>query len=255
MKHILKEGVRSKFEKGIVSKVELIEYDGKKYVLRTFKSKKKADYYSSILKKLKKYKFTPKILYQNKRQVLFEFIEGRDCKESDASRAAYQVGKICAAINKLKNLESYNLNRKFNTFLNLIERRNVISKTDAKSARNLYKMLYRKLKPKIALDANDVYAENFRIVHGKLYLVDVEAIRPTIKGYGIIKGFNRWFQKSKQQKDFLKGYNSIGNTKFLTEDYLKFANLFFYARSIALRLMFNNSPHGIDVDRLLKLLK
>tara|TARA_Y100000310_G_C20550154_1_gene747657 strand:+ start:70 stop:858 length:789 start_codon:yes stop_codon:yes gene_type:complete len=255
MKQIIKEGTRSKFEGGTVSKIELVEYGGQKYVLRSFKSKKKADYYASILKKLKKYGFKPKVLYQNKKQMLLEFIRGRDCRESDASKAAYQVGKICAAVNKIKNSEGYNLNKKFNIFLNIIEKKKVLPKTKIKSARILYKILYEKLKPKIVLDANDIYAENFKIVKGKIYFVDVEAIRPTLKGYGIVKCFNRWFQKPSQQKEFLKGYNSIGDSKFLTKDYIKFVSLFFYIRSIALRLMFNNLPHRVDLSRLLKLLK
>ena len=254
MKKILSEGKITKFEKGVASSVYLIEYGNEKYVLRTFKSKKEADFYLGIMKKLNKFGFFPKVLKNKGRKVLFEYIQGRDCKDSDSKIAANQVGIICAVVNKLKTNKEYNLDKQFKKFINKIEKSKILSRTQVKIARELYYTLSKSVKPKITLDANDVYAENFRINKGKIYMVDIEAIKPILKGQGIMKGFNKWFKTPKAQKEFLKGYNSIGNSKFLTKDYIKFANLFFYTRQIAIRIIFKGKPDEANVEKLKRLL-
>lgn len=254
MEKILSEGKITKFEKGVASSVYLVKHNKEKYVLRTFKNKKEADFYINIMKKLNKFGFFPKVLKNKGRKVLFEYIPGRDCKNSDSKVAANQVGMICATINKLKTDKKYNLDRQFKKFINKIEKSKILSMAQAKTARELYYSLSKSTKPKIALDANDVYAENFRINKDKIYMVDIEAIKPILKGQGIIKGFNKWFKTSKTQEEFLKGYNSIGNSKFLTKDYIKFASLFFYTRQIAIRIIFKNKLDEANVRKLKRLL-
>ena len=88
----LKEGTIKSLDGGDTKHTFLLTYETKKYILRKFSSKKDANYYLSICKKLLKYNFLPKFYYQSGRKVLFEYIEGRDCNKKDASRAGtYQV--------------------------------------------------------------------------------------------------------------------------------------------------------------------
>src|SRR3989338_7736052 len=102
MKHVLKKGEISNLEGGDSEETFLVTYLGKKFVLRKYETVKEANYYASIHKKLEKYDILPKLHYKEKNKLLFEYIEGRDCKKRDALKFAYQVGRICGAINSLK---------------------------------------------------------------------------------------------------------------------------------------------------------
>ena len=95
-----KEGAVKSLEGGDTKHTFLLTYRDKKYILRKFSSKKDADYYLSICKRLLKHNFLPKLHYQKGKSCLFEYIEGRDCNKLDASRIARQVGRICGVINK-----------------------------------------------------------------------------------------------------------------------------------------------------------
>lgn len=115
--------------------------------------------------------------------------------------------------------------------------------------------LKKKVHPKIKLDANDVYPENFRLRKRKVYLVDIEAIRPLFKGQGIAKSFVRWFKTPKQREKFKEGYASVNSINFLTGDYLKFLYLNFFIRSIAIKLRLNTKLNPEDLKRLNLLLE
>jgi len=254
MKEILKEAKIIKFEKGVASSVYLVEHNNEKYVLRQFKTKKDADFYIGIIKRLKKFEFFPQVINNQGKKVLFEYISGRDCKESDSIKVAKQIGLICACINNLRTNKKYELDSRFKKFIKQLEKSKIFSKDESKKAIELYSSLKKEVKPKIVLDANDVYADNFRINKGKIYFIDIEAIKPILKGQGIMKGFNKWFKTKKAQNEFLKGYNSTGNSNFLTEDYIRFANLFFYVRQIAIRDMFKEKQDRKNVEKLKRLL-
>ena len=81
----------------------------------------------------------------------------------------------------------------------------------ASNIKNLYISLKKKINPSIKLDANDVYPENFRLRNGKVYLVDIEAIKPLFRGHGIAKSFVRWFKTLEQRKKFKEGYSQNFN--------------------------------------------
>jgi len=222
MKNILKKGKITKLEGGDSEETFLIKHKGRKFVLRIYETEKEANYYDLIYKKLEKYNIFPKLYYKEKNKLLFEYIEGRDCKKSDALKVAFQVGRICALINglnikkrlfKLKPLRhAINIFRKNKSFkeyqLNQIERR--------------YDRLKNNSHQPIALDFDDVYPQNFRLRKGKIYLVDIEDINYKFKGAGIAKSFIRWFRTPKQRLNFRRGYESIVSMKFLSKKYLQF---------------------------------
>lgn len=251
----MKEGVVKKLEGGDTNHTFLLTHDNKKYILRKFSTKKEADYYIKICKKLSKHGFLPKIYYQKGRRALFEYIEGRDCNKEDAARVAGQVGRICGQINKLNNEVKYDSDKRFYSYVATLKREKLIDGKKELSVKNMYFSLKKKLRPKIALDANDVYPENFRLRKGKVYLVDIEAIKPLFQGHGIAKSFIRWFKTPEQRRKFKQGYHSIRSINFLTEDYLKFLYLNFFVRSIAIRLRLKVELNQRDIERLNLLLE
>lgn len=227
MKHILKRSKISKLSGGDSEETFLVEYGRDKFVLRVYETIKEADYNSLIHSKLKKYGFLPKLFYQEKNKLLFEYIEGRDCKKSDALKVAEQVGKICARINQLKIKGSKYAEKNIVSCLQLLKDYRFINEKQKEFLEKKYFELKKKSKPKISMDFDDIYPENFRLRDGKVYLVDFEGFEPKIKGRGIGKGFLRWFRTPAQRKRFKKGYSSVTSSRFLTEDYLQFLYLCF----------------------------
>lgn len=249
------EGTIKSLEGGDTKHAFLLTYENKKYILRKFSSKKDADHYLSICKKLLKHHFLPKYYHQKGKDVLFEYIEGRDCNKKDASKVAGQVGEICGFVNKLNNKIQYNADKRFFSYIEDLKKANMINKEKASKIKSLYISLKKKVKPKIKLDANDVYPENFRLNKGKVYLVDIEAIKPLFQGHGIAKSFIRWFKTPKQRKKFKEGYKSVNSIKFLTEEYLQFLYLNFFMRSIAIKLRLKTTLNPQDIIRLNSLLE
>jgi|SRR3989344_2342992 len=254
MLKLLNEGIISNLEGGDTKHTFLLRHQNNKYVLRIFKNKATASYYITICKKLLKYNFLPYIYCQHGKKVLFEYIEGRDCNKQDASSVAAQVGRICAWINKLKNTSPYDADKRFFSYITTLKIKKLVDIEKASDIKKLYLSLKKKVRPKITLDANDVYPENFRLRNGKVYLVDIEAIKPLFMGHGIAKSFIRWFKTPKQREKFKEGYRSVSSLQ-LTNDYLQFLYLNFFIRSIALKLRLHTPLNLPDVFRLNRLLE
>ena len=248
MKDVLKNGKISKLTGGDTGHAFLLEYEGKKYVLRKFEDEKVAEYYFELCKKLEGQGFLPHIYYKEGKNIIFEYIEGRDCNKKDAVKVAFQVGKICSLINKIDSDENYSLDERFVSYLKDLKDNNFIDSNESSIAIKIYHDLKKKINPKIVMDANDVYPENFRLRGGAVYLVDIEAIKPMIKGFGVAKSFVRWFRTPKQRENFKKGYESVQPISFLTEGYLKFLYLNFLARSVSIKIRLKTKLNPKDIE-------
>ncbi len=255
VKEVLSNGKVSKLKGGDSDETFLVRYGRNKFVLRIYKTNKEADYYSLIHKRLSRYKFLPKLCYKEKNRLLFEYIQGRDCKKSDALKVAYQVGRICAAINQLKISDIYGQKiYSFKHAINIINRHRFFSEDDIIRLRKRYLELKSKANLKMAIDFDDVYAENFRIRKGKVYLVDIEGFERKFKGAGVAKSFLRWFKTPKQRAKFKRGYESIASMKFLKDNTLQFLYLNFIIFNIIYRLKRQKEMNRKDVNRLLTIL-
>ena len=251
MKHLLKKGKISVLlsddnDAGWSGEVHLVEYEKEKYVVRRAKTLAKAKYYEKISNQLEKYEFLPKFLGRFGKDVLYEYIEGRDLRKKESASVIKQVGAISAQINKIESKGPINL--RFNTqiketttgiFKKINKKvRPLLSEEKAKVIKRLYNKLRKEVNPKITLDSNDINPNNFRLRKGKVYFVDVEAIKPRIKGFGIGKAFTKWFKKLQERKAFIDGYNSVSTTKFLTERYIDFIFLNFLVQELNYTCMF-----------------
>ena len=254
MMRILKQAEITRTKLGDSGQTFLVKYKDKKFILRRCNNKKEADFYISIYKKLKKYNLLPKVIDRNKENILFEFIEGRNCRMNDGKKVIYQIGKICAYINKI-GFRKFDINKKaFYNLRTLLDKR-IINKEKFEEIKEFYNKLKRKIKPKVAIDPNDIYPENFRLRRGKVYFIDIEAIKPRLKGQGIAKAFIRWFKTSKQKEEFKRGYNSVSSIKFLTEDYLRFCYLNFLLQTIGIKLRKGREFNKEDLKTINLLLK
>lgn len=253
MKNILSKGKISELvsdsgKKGWSGEAHLIKYNGKKFMLRKAQTIERAKKYQQISKRLEKSKILPKFLGRSGQNVLYEYIEGRDLKDKESLKVIKQIGKISAHINKI-NLKGKSDKFRFyrqvkeattgifkenKNYVPAINKKTkpLLTKKKAKKIMNLYAYLKKKTKPIIMLDMNDANPSNFRLRKGNIYFVDVEAIKPRIKGYCIGKAFTKWFKTTQQKKAFLKGYNSVLSTNFLTEPYLDFIYLNFLVQEI-----------------------
>ncbi|MDP3882283.1 MAG: hypothetical protein Q8Q31_05390 [Nanoarchaeota archaeon] len=250
MKHIIHKGNISKLRGGDSEETFLVRYCGKKFVLRIYEDRKTADYYVKVHKKLSKHGFLPALYYQEKNKILVEYIEGRNCKKSDALKVAAQIGKICALINQLRIKENRQKEKEISHLLHRIESNGLITDKESDYLENKYNLLKIKVKPKLAIDFDDVYPENFRLRRGKVYLVDLEGFETKIMGSGIGKAFLRWFKTSKQRRKFRRGYASIASARFLTKEYLQFLYLNFTISIIAYKVKRNQKINPRDRDRL-----
>ncbi|MEK6909274.1 MAG: hypothetical protein AABX23_04450 [Nanoarchaeota archaeon] len=225
MKNILKNGKISVLTsddggEGWSGEVHLLTYEGRKYVLRKYKTLKRAKYFEEISHKLEKYGFLPKFLGRVGKDVLYEYIEGRDLIKKESKSVIYRVGKICAYINKIKVNGS--VTRRFEKNLNEVRKAKLLPKEEIERVEKIYQFLLKKTKPIFTLDANDLHGSNLRLRNGNVYLVDIDSIAERPKLFAIGKAFFKWFKKPKEQKQFRKGYSSISSTQFWDEKYQDF---------------------------------
>ena len=279
MKHILEEGQLSillpEGEGGALSgEVHLVKHNGKKYVVRRCSNLSKAKYYESISEKLEQNGFLPKFLGRFGKDVLYEFIEGRDLRRDEKSFVFEQLGEIGAFVNKQEITANPNL--KFNKTLRelvsgkyiaspkvLMRRkrsqirkkpRSVLSSKEASEIKKLYFYLMKDTKAQIRMDISDFVPGNFRIRKGKVYLVDIESIKPAIKGMGVAKCF-RGFCNTKERKElFIKGYTNISSIDFLNEAYLDLCHLLFAVQALHFKVQVNRD-YKEDLEKIETLLK
>ena len=255
MKNILKEGRTKIFKRGDGGQTFLLTHKGKRYILRKCSTKKEADFYSSILKRLRKYDIMPKLYYQDKKNLILEYIQGRHVRKKDTLDVANQVGKICGIISKLKSKEKYNINQKFDYMLNILLKNKIINKNRKKKIKSYYIKQKKKINPKSIIDINDVHSENFKVRNGKVYFVDIEAIKPRIKGRGIIKALKKWFTTKEEEKAFLKGYNSTSSSKFLTPQYKEFLTFYFFVTDLGRKVKDKKKHNKKIVNNILSIIE
>lgn len=237
IKKILKEGkiksMSGETGVGSTGEAHLAILEGKKYLLRICSDNKTSRKYLAYYHKFKKYGFLPKLLEINGKYMLFEFIEGKMCDEEETSKTIYKVGRICAIINKFPAEKDYKIKKNFLEKLKEIKTKKIISKELAEKVKKEYNLLKKRVDLKYSLDAGDVTCDNFMVdTNGKVYFVDIEAIKSNIKGMGIAKAFSTWFKKEDEQKKFRKGYNSINSIKFYDKNYAKLVTLIFFINRI-----------------------
>jgi len=282
MKHILKEGeinlILTEKGGGLTNEVHLVKHNDNKYILRKCDSLKRAKGYELISKELERYGFFPKFLGRYGKDVLYEYIEGRDLGEKENVKLFKQVGEISAHINKLKGEIDYNKrflkqvkeivscnfsknkkveNRNLKNIHKGLDKRRIkplFTKEDSKEIIGLYNYLFRKSKPKMALDVNDMTPSNFRLRKGKVYLVDIEGIKPRIKGFGIAKGFLKWMKNEKSQEAFKQGYKKTSKNWFFEGYYADLCYLSFIIQTLNYKVQIGRN-YKTDILRLKKLLK
>jgi hypothetical protein len=258
MKHILKQGkvapIKPEQGGGLTQEVHLVTYDNQRYILRKCPDIKTADKYEKIYEALKGFNFLPELLWRDRTRMIFEYLPGRDCRISDALRVAQEVGTIAGAINSADiPFKNYDFDEKFFDKLEFLKRKRVLDFGKVEEVQDLYYELKRKAKPELSIDANDITNGNFRLSRGKLYFVDIEAIKPVPKGIGIAKAMLKWFKTPTQRERFFKGYNKYGDSSFLTPDYRDFVYLYFIVGNIYHRYSRNQiKPHNFErLDKLL----
>lgn len=274
MKHILKKGEITLLMPdeetggGLSGEVHLVTYDNKKYVVRRCIKISIAKEYENISKRFRKYKFLPKFLGRFGKDVLFEYIEGRDLTKIESLKSLEQMGKIAGYINKVKikgdvstrfnkqlkelSTGGYKLTPKEQIKLKRAKNKKfkvVLNGEQIKKIKRVYNLLKKKLNPTLALDINDVSPNNFRIdKRGKIYLVDIEGIKPRIKGFGFAKFFLKFGKTSQRKKAYLRGYKSVNSSGYLTEEYLDFIFINFYIQKI----LYNIKIFDKDYKKTLK---
>ncbi len=233
---ILKKGKISLLSKGrevgSTKEAHLAIFNGKKYLLRICPDRETAKRYISMYKKFKKYNFLPKLLEFKDNYILFEFIPGRNCYERENKETIYKIGKICGIINKFKAKNDFQESRRFFQKLNALKEKKILSNNKLDEIKECYSYFDKKIKLHGALDAGDVTNDNFIVKKGKVYFVDIEAIKENIKGYGIAKAFSSWFKEKSERDYFKKGYNKFNSFKFFNEDYMRFVTLIFLINRI-----------------------
>jgi hypothetical protein len=237
MEQIIKEGkaelIKPKETDSSYKEVYLLTYNHQKYILIKCGKKKTADRYEKNYNIFEKFGFFPELLWRDKTRLIFEYIPGRDCKMSDALQVAGDVGGIVGVINSIKiPIKQYNFDKNFFKKLNYIKKRHVLNSDKIKEIRDKYYELKSKANPILSIDAKDIKGDNFRLYNGKVYFVDIDAIRPALRGLGIAKAMLHWFKIPIERELFFKGYNKFSDSSFFTTDYRDFIFLYFIIKEI-----------------------
>lgn len=238
---------------GSTGEAHLAVLNKKKYLLRICKDNETAEKYFKYYNKFKKYNFLPRLLDKKDHYLLFAFINGEVCNHKETKKVIAQIGRICAIINKSK--EKWNCEEYFSKRIAKIEEKKILDRGRIDKVKELYLNLKTKVRIQTSLDANDVTNDNFIKKTGKVYFVDIEAIKPTIKGYGIAKAFFSWFKEEKEREYFREGYNTISPISFFNTNYMKLATLLFIVQR--LNFKFDKGERGIvklTIKKLDKLL-
>jgi hypothetical protein len=258
MNNIIKEGETSLLFPegeggGLTGETNLVKYHGQKFVLRKCETISKAKYYEHLSKKFEKFGFFPKLVGRVGKNVLFEYIDGRDLKgKGEKINYIEDIGKILGTINKfnfenkienlflkqVKECVSGNYHHSLKVWMarkkrNIRKRpKKVLTKKEAKEILKRFNEFKKKLNPKLVYECTDPLPGNFRVRKNKIYLVDIESIKPRYKGLGISKFLLEWGKTKSKQERFVKGYKSKNKIDFLTEEYKEFINLIFLVQRL-----------------------
>ena len=129
-----------------------------------------------------------------------------------------------------------------------------LSHAEAIRIKKLYSLLKRKAKPKITLNPADVVPGNFRLRNGRVYLVDVESVKPNFNGSGLAKFFLGWGKNPKRQKAFKSGYRSIASMSFINKAYKDLLYLNFSVTALHFKAQVIRDYTG-DLELIHKLIK
>jgi len=256
MKHALKKGkieilLPERDGGGLTGEVHTLEYEGQKFLLRRCQSLERAEHYEEMSRRFERYGFLPKYLGRVGRDVFYEFIEGRDLRNTERLDYIREVGRIISLINS-HNFEGY-YTYQLDIFLGELEtgrynnlgkvaiareKRDVrfkpgklISSEWRKRVENKLQELRSNKEIKIVYDCTDPTPPNFRVRKGKVYLVDIDSIKPCYKGMGVSKFFNQWGKTRGKREAFRRGY---GNKKmeFYSGEYRDFIDLNFLVKRL-----------------------
>jgi hypothetical protein len=233
--------------------------DGKnKYIVRKCNSDKKAESYEAFSKKLSKYKVVPKLIRRKDRDMIYQYLQGRDLEKKESLKIFEEIGKICAKFNKL-NAKNVEIDLPFDNQLNqletgdykkftskeMMEKRKrrpnerhdvrrikpLITKEEKEKIKNINKALFEKTKIKFCLDAVDVSPANFRLSGGNIYFVDIEGIRKTMMGVGLAKAMWGWAETKNQRQAIMRGYFSLSKQKS-SKEFLNLIKLHYIIQSL-----------------------
>jgi len=243
-------------EGGLTKETHLVKKGNEKYVLRICRDMETANLYEALSKKFEKYGFLPKLLKRQGKKLLYEYIPGRDLRKSDALKLAYQVGKIAGRISEtpFSGQEKIDFDERFYKELDYLIRKSIIDKQKAVHIKEKYKELRETINPKNCLEIVDPCPDNFRLSKGKVYLVDIHAIKIDMKGRSFAKTFMKWFKTKTQRKRFEEGYNSVSSMKFLTKNYLELVYLYHLVKNIAMKAR-DKRDYKTQLNKLNKILK
>ncbi len=240
---------------GFSGEAHLLKHEGKKYFLRKCLSQERAEGYLYLYNNLEKHGVFPKLLYGEGKTLLFEYLEGRDCRQEDGMKAAYDVGRIFGLVSQVPvNPDcKLNLDKTFFKDLEILFEKKIIDDIKFDKIKKIYALLRKKVDLKIVFDVSDCIPSNFRFSGDKLYLVDIESVKCRFKGRGIAKAFLRWFKKEEEREMFKKGYSSVAPADFMTKEYMQYSYLYYLVVNTIVKLQDgkNYSENLRDLDKLL----
>lgn len=260
---------------GLTGETHLVKHNNQKFVLRRCESISKAKYYEHLSEKFEKFGFLPKLIGRSGKNVLFEYIEGRDLK-GKGERIKYigEIGKILGIINKFKfESKTENLfckqirecvSGKYKPSLKVLIARKrrkirkkpkkVLTEKQAKSILKLFNKIKSKLKAKIVYECTDPMPGNFRVRKNKIYLVDIESIKPRYKGLGVSKFLLEWGKDPLKKRKFIEGYEKSNSLKFFNKEYKKFIDLTFLIQRLHFQVQ-TGKDYDLTLEKINRFIK
>jgi fructosamine-3-kinase len=224
-----------------------------KYVLRKYKDKKEADEDAYFSKKVGRLDIIPRFYGQDGKNLLFEYIEGRDLSKEESLDVFRQMGEISAKAHRIK-ADKFNLDKRFLRNLGYLKRKKTIDAGGYKKIKRAYLSLKQELKPTVTLDVADIIPDNYRInKNGKVYWIDIEGLKPSLKGRGMGKAYLKWFDET-QKGAFKEGYEKIAPMDWFGKKYETLSKLYFIVHNTALRIK-EKRPLDKNLERIENVMK
>ncbi|MEK6960374.1 MAG: hypothetical protein AABX47_04320 [Nanoarchaeota archaeon] len=205
--------------------VFLVEDRGRRYKLRICDDVAQARYIESNIMKVRSKGVMTHYIGRQGRNLLFEYIPGRDLRKDEDCDTVYKVGQIVGRVHAIKVQRPSDPDAKFHRSLNYLIDQELLDQEDKKKIEENFHRLKPEGKTEYSMDIQDINPSNFRKGDdGQVHLVDEENVIPNLKGYGFIKPFLHWF-KDEHKRSFLEGYRSVADDSFFDDRFRQFVQL------------------------------
>ena len=185
----------------------------------------------------------PQFYGREGRFLLFDWIEGRTLTKEESPDVYEKIGRLCADVHNLNDVQEKDLAEEFFSRLAKIST-DIFTDQEKSFIADTFRNLNQKLRVDIVLGINDIHRVNFMVdFQDNVYFVDEGGLLHQAKGLGQARAFLSWFT-AEARHAFEQGYKEKHSLDYFDKDYEKFMTLM-----ECLRAIFYRSTHNVPKEK------